>query len=269
MHQSYFIKTATWFFFLFTIISISKPATASDKVVKLATLPDFPPFSFVIESYDFDAEIIPPGEDSNRLIGSSWDIVRESFHAMGYTIQLQIMPWKRALLLTEKCEIDILFPAGKNTARQQVYQYSTEPINTINYVLYVRPDSPLQWDGLDLESLTGLLIGVKKGWTYGDEWNNAEHFIKFNVDGVVQGFKMLDKKRLDALAGYEEIYDYHLTQIKWKNKYKKLAYFGGSLEYPIGCKDSELVKEKLSDFKEGKQIISDNGMLELITQRWQ
>ncbi len=267
MPHSNFIKTTVLLLFLFTTAFISRPAMGTEKVVKLATLPDFPPFSFVIESYDFDAEIIPPGQNSNRLIGSSWDIVRESFHAMGYTIQLQIMPWKRALLLTEKCEIDILFPAGKNTARQQIYQYSTEPINTINYVIYVRPDSPLQWDGL--APLKGLLIGVKKGWTYGDKWNNADHFIKFNVDGVIQGFKMLDKKRLDAFAGYEEIFDYNLQQVKWKNKYKKLAYFGGSLEYPIGCKGNESVKEKLADFKQGKQIITDNGLLELISQRWQ
>lgn len=267
MHYFSIRKTTKYYVLFIIILFLGRPALGSDKFVKLATLPDFPPFSFVIENYDFDAEIIPPDDDSNRLIGSSWDIVRESFHAMGYTIQLEIMPWKRALLLTEKCEIDILFPAGKSNARQKIYRYSTEPINTINYVIYVRPDSPLQWDGLD--SLEGLHIGVKKGWTYGDKWNNSDHFVKFSVDGVLQGFKMLDKKRLDALAGYEEVFDYILKQTKWKNKYKKLTFFGGSLEYPIGCKGSYVVEEMLSDFSKGKQIITDNGVLEKITQRWQ
>lgn len=266
MHLSIKI-IAKCFFSLLTVILVCVPVYSSEKIVKLATLPDFPPFSFVIENYDMDAEIIIPGEDSNWLTGSSWDIVRESFHAMGYTIQLEIMPWKRALLLTEKCEIDILFPAGKSDARQEIYRYSTEPINTINYVIYVRPDSKLKWNGL--ASLEGLQIGVKKGWTYGDEWNNSDHFVKFNVDGVLQGFKMLDKNRLDALAGYEEVYDYILKQTKWKNKYKKLTFFGGSLEYPIGCRDSELVKELLDDFSKGKQIITDNGILEKISRRWQ
>ncbi len=267
MFHNCFQRSGKYFIFILIILFTGKPVSGSDKLVRLATLPDFPPFSFVVEDYEHKPEIIGPGSDSNRLFGSSWDIVRESFHAMGYTIELNIMPWKRALALTEKCKIDILFPAGKSRAREKSYLYPSEPINTINYVIYVRPDSRLKWEGP--ASLKGLEIGVKKGWTYGDEWHNADHFKKFNVDGVLQGFKMLDKKRLDALAGYEEVYDYILKQIKWKRQYKKLTFFGGSLEYPIGCRTSSRVRKLLDDFVRGKQKLKRNGVLEEITRRWE
>lgn len=66
-----------------------------EKLVSLATLTDFAPFCFPRQGASFAAvEEIAPGTDSKQLQGYSWDVVRESFHAMGYTIRLYVVPWE-------------------------------------------------------------------------------------------------------------------------------------------------------------------------------
>lgn len=69
-------------------------ASSSDKIVKVATLHDYEPFCF---SEKFTVEVISPGKNSISLKGYSWDIVRNSYHHMGYTIELHVLPWPRAL----------------------------------------------------------------------------------------------------------------------------------------------------------------------------
>ena len=90
--------------------------------------------------------------------GYSWDVLRESFHEMGYTIHLSITPWARAMSYVTSEKEDILFPTGKNTERKRIFHYSEEPVNQANFLVYVRADDPTEWKGL--ESLRGLVIGV-------------------------------------------------------------------------------------------------------------
>ena len=145
------------------------------------------------------AGTLAPGKHSENLMGYSWDLLRESYHTMGYTIQYVIVPWARAMSFVKQGQVDILFPTGKNAQRQQVFHYSQQPVNQVKYVLYVQQNSPLIWRGLD--SLKNLTIGLKRGFNYGADWQNPEHINTFEVGKIPNGFQMLSKGHIHGFFG--------------------------------------------------------------------
>lgn len=243
-------------------------AVSAEKVVTVATLTNNPPFTFNQDAAEMvERESIPPGFDSQRLQGYSWDVLKESFHEMGYTIQLSVFPWIRALTLVKAGKLDVLFPAGLNKERTGYFNYSNEPINHVDFLIYVRADSTMKWQGL--ESLNGKTIGVLRGWNYGSKWREHHEIYRFEVGEILQGFSMLDRGRLDGLAGYELNFDYALKQSNWKKRYKKMPVFDSSDEFAVAAKLNPKGLKFLADFDEGKRRITEKGILRQIAIKWQ
>ncbi len=218
---------------IFVLLSISFSSYAEENIIKIATLEDYAPFCITVGKFESD-QIIPVGKDAVGFQGYSWDVLRESFHKMGYTIHLSITPWARAMNNVKNGKADILFPTGKNTERKRIFHYSDEPVNQANFLVYVRVDDPIEWRGL--ESLKGLVIGVKRGFNYGDKWKTATDIKKHDVSTILVGFKMLAQKRLNGFLGYEFNWDYVLKQENWETKYRKLPAFDSSAEYLVALK---------------------------------
>ncbi len=165
-------------------------SSAAEKIVRIATLEDYAPFCTTLGEYE-ENQIIQVGNDAVGFQGYSWDVLRDSFHEMGYTIQLSIAPWARAMSYVKNGKVDILFPTGKNAERQRVFHYSEESINQANFVIYVRVDDPIEWRGL--ETFKGLLIGVKRGFNYGDKCKAATYIKKTDFGTILAGFQMWAK----------------------------------------------------------------------------
>jgi len=255
------------FFYALILLANSIIIFAAEKEISVATLTDYPPFTFDKQnSAKTIMEYIPPGSDSLRLQGYSWDILREVFHEMGYSLQLYVFPWKRAFYQVKNGTLDILFPTGYNEERAKFFHYSKETINHANFIIYVREDSKIEWNGL--ESLKGLTIGAGRGWNYGTEWESATYFQKYELNKIMQGFEMLHKKRLDGVAGYEINVDYAIKQANLKVKCKKLPPFGFSKEYAVGAKTNPRSIKILEDFDIGKRRIIKNGVFKKITEKW-
>jgi ABC-type amino acid transport substrate-binding protein len=235
------------------------------KTVSVLTLEDYSPFCSLTSDVKTRFEL-PPGKDTSNFVGYSWDVLRESYHLIGYTIILTVSPWARSMHDVKSGYGDILFPTGKNAERLKIFHYSEEPINHANFVVYVRQDNPIVWDGL--KSLKGLKIGVKRGFNYGDKWNSADFVEKKNVDKIIQGFKMLDAKRLDGFLGYEFNWDYLLDKIGWTQKYRKLPVFEFSYEYLVALKSNPRALQLLKDFDTGKRMLIQSGRLNAIKEKW-
>lgn len=117
------------------------------KTVSVLTLEDYPPYCLLTSDVKIRLAL-PPGKDTSNFIGFSWDVLRECYHLMGYTIILTVSPWARSMHYVETGFGDILFPTGNNAERLKIFHYSEEPINQANFVVYVRQDNPIVWDGL-------------------------------------------------------------------------------------------------------------------------
>lgn len=250
---------------LLILISFATPSFCADQVITVGTLEDYAPFCQKIQDREPDG-IFPPHTDSKGFEGYSWDVLRESYHEMGYTIKLIVTPWARAMKNLQDGTVDVLFPTGKNTERQKQFHYSKEPVNQANFLIYVRKLDPINWRGL--KSLDGLNIGVKRGFNYGDKWKAATNFQKYSIDTILQGFKMLDLKRLDGFAGYEINWDYALHKAHLENKYKKLPIFDFTNEYLTTLKINPRSIEILQAFDIGKKRLQKNGKLHKIEKKW-
>lgn len=254
-------------FFICFFLGFTIAGWSSEKRVIVVTLDDYAPYCFLKENpVKKKTEIIPSGSDSEKLQGYSWDILRESFHEMGYSIDLGVYPWARAMKLVTSGKADILFPAGKDREREDIFYYSQEPINSSKFIVYVRPDSHIRWEGL--QSLDGLVIGVIRGFSYGYKWEARKGIRKYELNEILKGFRMLDEKHLDGFAGYEYNWDYTLRQAGWKNKYKKLPPFDFVEEYAVGLKTNPQVPKMLKDIDAGKKQIVENGKYNMILRKW-
>jgi polar amino acid transport system substrate-binding protein len=254
--------------FLFVLLTFPPALQAEEKRVTLATLTDFAPFCFRRDgSMQVQKETIPPGSDSLQLQGYSWDVVRQSFHEVGYTIDLYVVPWERVMHYLNSGKVDAIFPANRTEKREKIYSYSQEYVDRTKMVVYVPVHSPLVWESLD--SLNGLSVGAVRGWAYGKIWESNTQIKKEAMDTILQSFDIMDKKRLDAVVGYEIVYDYVLKHADLKDKYRKIGYFGIVDEYLMGKKDDPEALTFLHAFDRGHRIIAEKGDLEKISVKWQ
>ncbi len=242
---------------------------ASADTVKAATLPGYPPFGF----YETGAEektwhTVVPGDTYPAFRGYSWDVLREAFHAMDYTIELRVVPWARAMHDLEWQTVDLLYPTGRTEERETYMSYSSEPVNEVNFLIYTDPGPGGILAGSHLEDLAGKRVAVARGWNFGEEWDNATHFDKEEVDSIEQGFAMLEAGRVDGFAGYEVVWDYHIAENSL-GEYAKLPPFGVAREYVTTLTGNEQGEAMLEIFDQGKRRIEDNGTMAEIEARWQ
>ncbi|MCP3926076.1 MAG: transporter substrate-binding domain-containing protein [Desulfobacterales bacterium] len=238
---------------------------AKEKIVTVATLNDYAPYCFADQHYKVN-QIIPKESDAKSFKGYSWEVLRESFHEMGYTINISITPWARAMSNFKGGSVDILFPTGKNSERQKIFDYSEESVNEAVFLVYLLKGNEFKWNGL--KSLKNLRIGVKRGFNYGNKWNSETSIIKYEVTTILQGIKMLSLRRLDGFLGYEDSWDYILKKKKWSYKFVKFPSFDSSSEYLVTLKKNLNGKELLKAFDTGKKRIIKNGKLNKIKVKW-
>ena len=249
------------------IFLLGTSAVCAEKTVSVVTLTDFPPYCFARQNAPvLIKETILPGQDSVQLQGYSWDIVRASYQAMGYTIELHVAPWSRGFFYMKKGKVDVIFPAITTDERELVFHYSRESVDEMRLVVYMHTDSNLLYK--DLSSLDGKLISTVRGWAYGKKWERADKIIKDQVSTILQGFVMLDRKRVFGVIGYESSFDYVLRQNGMLNRYQKSPMLDSVTEHVIGRKEKSVIL-KITDFDSGKQKIAHNGKLKRIKKRWE
>ncbi|MDX2102261.1 MAG: transporter substrate-binding domain-containing protein [Alphaproteobacteria bacterium] len=107
-------------------------------VVRLATGPDYPPFS---------AEELPDG-------GVITQLVRAAFERAGVTVTLETLPWRRGYEMTASGAIDATFPYAETATRLEQMLFST-PIFNVDVSLYYRRTAPILFrQPLDLAPFT-------------------------------------------------------------------------------------------------------------------
>lgn len=186
---------------LLLLIFASSIALAASKTVTLTTLYDYPPFCFKDKNAkNIQNEIVLPGKDSKVLKGYSWDVVRESFHAVGYTINLKAVPWSRAMHYVKTGKADLIFPATKTKERTQTFHFSDNYTDRQQFVIYVPKESSLKWKSLN--SINGKRIATVNKWSFGEKYNNATKIKKVNVFKPEEGYNLLANKRVDGLVGW-------------------------------------------------------------------
>ncbi|OCQ23645.1 hypothetical protein A7985_06805 [Pseudoalteromonas luteoviolacea] len=247
------------------ILIVTSYCCAANKIVSVITLPDYEPFGSLAQG-DTHVVKVPPGEDSQLFEGFAWDVVRESFHSMGYTIELWVVPWARALTYIDSGRVDLIFPVSISAERLKIYRYSKEHVNSVFYRLYILKSQPIEWQSL--EALRGMTIAQMRGFNYGERWALLKSVEKYDVGEIIQGFEMLMSKRVEGFVGYEGVWDTVLQQHKLDKDIIKLPMFDSNKEYLAASLGNPMGRKLLKQFDLGKKRILENGKLKEIQRKW-
>jgi polar amino acid transport system substrate-binding protein len=130
-------------------------------------------------------------------------LVRAAFQQMDTAVKLEAIPWSRALRQLDQAECGV---AGiyRNAERLQKYDFSAA-IFIERVRLYARRERGLSFAGI--ADLAGLRVGVIRGWSYGDAFDQARRTGQVTVEEVpadAQNFGKLASGRLDAVLAVEQ-----------------------------------------------------------------
>jgi len=105
-----------------------------------------------------DADWAPLSSAEQPRDGIINAIIRDAFAEAGHTAAIELLPWSRALAVSEAAKADALGGAFYTEERAQVYLYS-DPFYSVDTILLARADHPLADYG-SLEELKGQVVGV-------------------------------------------------------------------------------------------------------------
>ncbi|WP_243364665.1 substrate-binding periplasmic protein [Fundidesulfovibrio terrae] len=130
-------------------------------------------------------------------------IIAEAFSRMGTPVRISAEPWKRALAEMES-GMGGIGGIYKTTPRLEKYDYSDELyVERLQVVVLASQSFPYS----GLESLRGKHVGVLRGWSYGDAFDQARAAGDFTVEEVEsdsQNLAKLQAGRIHAMVATRE-----------------------------------------------------------------
>lgn len=141
----------------------------------------------------------PPYADKTMAEkGAGVDLVRQILKRAGYTTEVTIDNWPRVLQGASIGIYDAISTAWHTDERNKSLHFS-EPYfeNVIRFVK--RKDRPIKFRSY--ADLNGLLVGYVTDYAYGDEFLNAQGFIKIPSNHVIQNLMLLQRGRIDLTLG--------------------------------------------------------------------
>lgn len=159
------------------------------------------------------ALIIPPAGAEQRLLvvtdewapyvyqengiirGFDYEVMVRVFEAMGYRVDVTILPWKRCLRMIESKRADAILDISLNEKRKTLMYFPEENISHSVSVLFHLQGKKFTYE--NLEDLRGLTIGTILGYKYNKEFLAADYFRKEPVKSEKQNLEKLINGRID------------------------------------------------------------------------
>ncbi|TWI68105.1 polar amino acid transport system substrate-binding protein [Desulfobotulus alkaliphilus] len=116
-------------------------------------------------------DIWPPYQiqENSHVSGFRTELVKNIFEMAEIPITvIHAYPWKRALLMLEKGEVDGLFSANHTPERESYAMYPELPLTESPWVLWTREDSGISYTSF--ADLRGKRVGVVRGYSYTPEF---------------------------------------------------------------------------------------------------
>ncbi|MDK2126991.1 substrate-binding periplasmic protein [Parachitinimonas caeni] len=144
----------------------------------------------------------PPLEYANangQAAGITYNIVAPILKKMGYGLEVEVLPWVRALELVRTGQRDCVFSIFKTPEREAFLDYSKEVVVPQVVYVYARKGHKISFSG-DLAELKGMKVGVQHGFNYGLKFDAYKNQLDLDVAfSFEQNFRKLALGRIDAV----------------------------------------------------------------------
>lgn len=141
--------------------------------------------------------------------GIAVDVVNETMALAGWKVELEILPWGRALDLMQRGQRDCIFTIFKTPEREQFLDFSTKALLQQPIALYARKNSGIRYNG-DFAKLRSKSFLVVHAVNYGNKFESAKAGLRtIQAYSAAQTFEKLERGQGDLtisnvyLAAYQ------------------------------------------------------------------
>ncbi len=200
--------------------------------------------------------------------GIALEITREAFKTQGYEVEMNFVPWARAISGVKEADYDILVGTWYTSERTQFLKYSDPYLeNQIKFIK--RKGDGFEYDGL--ESLTGKNVGVVRDYGYGNEFLNAPNFKRPETNDFITNLKKLVAGRIDVTLEDEVVARAMIKQrapdMLEQVEFTENALSSNKLHVTSGLKNSRH-KKIIDAFNQGLKEIQSNGTYDALLQKY-
>ncbi len=238
--------------FLFVMtMTIAYPLFGEDKII-VAASDNYPPY-------------IDSGNPEDGLL---MEIIRAAYTTQGYTVEIEYVPWARALSGLLKGTYDIIPDIYYNDSRTEKMQFS-DPLVKVEIKIISRIEE--KFDYTKFEDLRGKTIGVIRRYFYNEQFEAATSFSKIEASGLMQNINRLINRRIDLTLEDQLVAKTQMSELDISLLEK--VYFS---EEPFSVNELYLVSsfinircaELVGAFNIGLEEIKSNGVYNEIMEKY-
>ncbi|ABC33430.1 ABC-type amino acid transport/signal transduction systems, periplasmic component/domain [Hahella chejuensis KCTC 2396] len=211
-----------------------------------------------------------------RNFGFVYELVTEAFKRGGYTPHVKFLPWARALDMTQRGEMDALFPEYYSSSRLENFVYS-DPFLGGPVGFYIRNDSDIQFtvdprrNQLEaLQELSQYKFGVVRGYINTDTFDSASFLYKEDVVDDLTNLQRLYYNRVHLIF-IDKFVARYLLEKNYPQYLRDLRFLEPPLEvkflYVAFSKKAPDYKDQLAAFNAGLKAVKKDGTLQEIYTR--
>lgn len=216
---------------------------------------DFPPYSY---------------EVNGEIVGIDIELIREMARRLNLNIKIQLVSWKRLILMTQNGTCDGSFSLFYTKEREKFSHFAfSQPVHTSSFPIFYSKDQPFQFN--TVADLFGKTIGINRGFTISDEFEKAVKLGKISVNIENEVDENIVLTALGQIDGFTNNLDVTLYKLKHKPRLTKyrthILYTDNSLSarrhaYLVLSKNAKNIrnkKERILDINRTFTEMQDSG----------
>lgn len=197
--------------------------------------------------------------------GPITEITRKALKLSGHTLKVRFIPWKRALSDVSRGKYDAILGAFKTAEREKKMLFS-EAVGRNQFVLITLKSSDIKFDG-DLRDLKPYKIGILRGTSISQPFDNAGYLKLERVNKISQNFKKLMVNRLALVVEEKLVAQYwiatELPEAMGDIKYLQPPLTDSSIHHGFSRRVSDH-KKLVRDFNAGLKKLRKQGFIKRI-----
>lgn len=162
------------------------------------------------------ANIWPPYVDAALPDdGLAMKIVKTAFKRVGYTPEIRIEKWDKALEGSKLGVYEIAGAIWKSDERQKKLLFSDAYLKN-NIILLANTNSKIEFNSLS--DLEGILVGVLKDYEYDPKFMKDPKILKFQANRLTQNLIAVQQGKLDVAVADRRLALYELKHFMGNNR---------------------------------------------------
>ncbi len=216
--------------------------------------------------------IISNDPEQPRYRGFESDLSQLLADELGLQVEFVECSWEACLTSLQKGHIDLVHALLRTPKREEFVEFLQPSYLKGRYAtrFYQRFDDPRDITNFSDMVEQEMVVGYLGSTVYFPEFNDAEQLIKVDVKTIEIGMRLLTSKRIDALAGFDELFaDFEQSKPNMLKAIRHGTYHPETIlsSYTALSKSSPKYFLK-SDLENALTKLTASGKLAAIKQKW-